>query len=407
VSSEVTVILSGHLPWWKECQTPHAIASLLSRRVKVIYVEPRIAWDPSNASFAWKRNLSFLRRRLRQIHHKFWVFTPFDLPLGRFPRVSSWNDQLFRKAFEPAAGVHSTGSLILWMTETKNSPLLARMFPKASRIFHAMDLLVDEAEARTACQLARGADLVLAASPLIAQFLRGTNTSIHIFPNAWEFPRAALADLNVPETLTRVPKPRVGLVAFLSPNLDYALLQKLVETLPASLVCLGRPVGRLSPEDRRCLNWLQRSDRVYFAGELATEALPPYLRSFDVCIAPYKKNRRIYASDPLKIYQYLAVGKPVVTTPVQVLENLDPLVRVGHDDEEFIRHVGEAINTPTDAVLTERRLRYAENNSWEKRWEQLHEVLALHPKLSALVDSSSSFIHSSVLSGTETQYNVV
>jgi len=133
------------------------------------------------------------------------------------------------------------------------------------------------------------------------------------------------------------------------------------------------------------LESLRKTPRVYLLGEKPVAALPRYLQAFDVCIAPYKMTPRIYASDPLKVYQYLALGKPVVATPVAVLEPLDPLVRIGRTHPEFIELLRRELAAPIDEGSQQSRRTFACGSRWENRWKELQEFLAGDEKLAVLV----------------------
>ena len=123
---------------------------------------------------------------------------------------------------------------------------------------------------------------------------------------------------------------------------------------------------------------------MFFLGEKPTEQLPGYVHAFDVCIAPYKNTRRIHASDPLKVYQYLALGKPVVATAVDVLERLQPLVRVVHTEEEFIDILRQEVHGDHHDCLSRQRIEFAMQATWENRWADLQKILACNERLSAL-----------------------
>jgi glycosyltransferase involved in cell wall biosynthesis len=390
MTTDVTVILSAHLPWWAQSQTPHYLARLLAHRVRVLYVEPRLAWSRTTASFSWTQHRTFLRGPMRRVASNLWVYTPRTLPLGRFRCVASWNDRLFARDFRQALDGLPPGRIILWLADTQNGPLLTELLPEAPRLFHALDYFVTERDVRAAHRLAAHADLVLAATPRIRALLESDTPRVHVLRNGWDFASRALQETPTPEDLRRVPRPRVGLISYLSANLDYALLGALLERLPISLVCIGRPVGLLTREDRQLLHRVRTAPRAFFLGEKATDELPAYIHGFDLCIAPYKTTDRIYGSDPLKVYQYLAFGKPVVATPVEVLEQLHPLVKTGRRREEFLRHVMDELSTPLDHRLERRRRRFAENVRWESRWAELEPVLAGYPGLAVLCGRSAA-----------------
>jgi hypothetical protein len=99
--------------------------------------------------------------------------------------------------------------------------------------------------------------------------------------------------------------------------------------------------------------------------------LPAYLAHFDVCIIPFEASELIQATSPLKVFEYLAMGKPVVATLMRELEGL-PYVLVSKTDEEFLQNIGKALDChPGPEVTAE----FAKQQSWEKRIETLLELM--------------------------------
>ncbi len=384
-----TIVLSGHLPWCPQRQTPHYVASHLATRATVIYLEPFIAWMPTTAGYSLRLNLAALHKPLRKVAANIWVYTPWALPGGRFPAVRHWNAAHFGKHF-PSAVVSVAGTpTILWLSDLVTSPLLLRLFPQTPAIFHALDPWTTECEMQAAELLARESQLVLAASPHVASRYVSLNPSTRLFPNGWDLPQPPRqVDTSVPP-LSNIPRPRVGLVGNLGSNLDYSLIHHLATSLPISVVVIGKPVRSLSRADRIALKRLHHLANVHFLGERPTDSLVDYIAAFDVCIAPYKQIPRVYGSDPLKIYQYLSLGKPTVTTPVETLVNLSPLVLVAQSRDEFAAYVRALLDSPVDAELTQMRRRYAASTHWHSRWSELEPTLRSYPQFAFLASDAT------------------
>ena len=382
------VLLSGHVPWSPHKQTPHYIAEFLGRTAKsasVIYIEPPIAWSSKTPWFELERCTMLVRKRLRQVGERIWVYTPAALPFGRLGWTLAMNRKLLIAGLRRAMQRLGEPDPTLWLAETDASQTIRDLYPEAPCIFHAIDYFTHPGQAEAARRLAQHSDIVLAASPLIAESYAQVNTKVYVFRNGWEFPEN-LGTVLPPRQLGSIPRPRVGLVTFLGPNLDYELLYKLVSTLPISLVVIGRRIGALGP-DEAILNRLLAHPRVYYLGERSTDSLPGLIEACDLCVAPYKQNKRIYASDPLKIYQYLALGKPVVVTPVHVLESL-PIVDVGRTPDEFVRIVEQKLACGPDPELTLLRKAAASKATWLRRWCELCVALSENDHFASLLPAS-------------------
>src|SRR3954468_5093488 len=162
------ILLTGHLPWWGQKQTPHYIAERLARSSRVMYIEPPVAWNRQTASFQWRRCGAVLRRPVRQINERLWIYTPSSLPLGRFPPVARVNHNHFSTGLQKAVRQLSKTEPLLWLADTVNSPQVRDLYPGAPGLFHAIDYF-SGANRTTAVTLGRHVDMVLAATPLIAE----------------------------------------------------------------------------------------------------------------------------------------------------------------------------------------------------------------------------------------------
>ena len=100
--------------------------------------------------------------------------------------------------------------------------------------------------------------------------------------------------------------------------------------------------------------------------------MPAYLKTFDACIIPYRPE--ITEVEPTKIYDYLASGKPTVSTPLVEILRFRDYIRIAATKEEFARHIKEGVNE-RDPKLFELRTKFAKENSWAVRAEQIIEVI--------------------------------
>jgi glycosyltransferase involved in cell wall biosynthesis len=109
----------------------------------------------------------------------------------------------------------------------------------------------------------------------------------------------------------------------------------------------------------------------------AVADLPAYLKGLDVLLMPYRMNdatRHIY---PLKLHEYLATGKPVVTTPIPAVDGFEPLMYVGHDAEQFDALVSAAL-LESDPELRRQRQDSARAHSWEAHVARKAALLERH-----------------------------
>src|SRR5262245_45339743 len=124
---------------------------------------------------------------------------------------------------------------------------------------------------------------------------------------------------------------------------------------------------------------------VTLVGEVPYQKLPEYLYGFDVCVIPFKINELTLCTNPVKVYEYLSAGKPVVSVPLPELQVMGDVVRLAPDAASFIEAVASAMQD-TSAEIVEKRKAFARENTWAKRGEAFDAAAAeLFPKVSILM----------------------
>ncbi len=125
--------------------------------------------------------------------------------------------------------------------------------------------------------------------------------------------------------------------------------------------------------DANDLARLRALPNVRFAGAVPPEQVPAVMAGCDVGLIPYKLNEQTRHVNPLKVYEYLACGKPVVGTPLPELRQFEPLVRLAGDVDGFIAAVEAALAEGDDPQAVAARLAVAAANTWDARVERMNE----------------------------------
>jgi len=158
-------------------------------------------------------------------------------------------------------------------------------------------------------------------------------------------------------------RPIVGFVGALYEWVDQRLIAAVARALPDFHFVFVGPQGRRGLSER-----LRNTRNVRFLGRRPYERVPAYVAAFDVCWVPFDHGRIARAANPVKVYEYLALGKPVVSTPIADVDSFDPHVRVGHDVGEVVAQLRAAAGEP-DGRATQ-RMQFARANSWDSRAAQ-------------------------------------
>ena len=119
---------------------------------------------------------------------------------------------------------------------------------------------------------------------------------------------------------------------------------------------------------------LERLPNVRLLGQQPYETMPQYLYHFDACLIPFKSNHTTAATDPVKVYEYLSGGKPVVSVALPELEPFRDLLYIADGRDHFLSQLDRAL-AEDDPNIVERRRSYAAQNTWPMRYEVITKGL--------------------------------
>jgi glycosyltransferase involved in cell wall biosynthesis len=214
-------------------------------------------------------------------------------------------------------------------------------------------------------RLAASADMVVATSELLRRQMEGWNAAARLLPNACDF--ALFADL--PAASSPAGSLTVGYVGAVDSWFDLDLLTRLADLEPRWRFEI---VGGIEDVASR----IPRRPNITFHGERAHREMPDFHRRFDVEIIPFRLSALTHATDPVKLYEAAAAGRPVVATPMRSLETFarQGLVRLASTPEGFAREIASAAREGADGARRQRA--FARENTWDIRAEALATWLA-------------------------------
>ena len=171
----------------------------------------------------------------------------------------------------------------------------------------------------------------------------------------------------VPAAVLAAPGPRFGYFGVIDERLDYELIAALAERFPAASVVMAGPVVKVDP------NELPKHENIHWLGQQRYEDLPAIVKGFDVCLMPFALNEATKYINPTKTLEYMAAGKPIVSTAVaDVVRNFTPIVDVARSPSEFVDAVERAWRQP-DAELIAQGIERAQNASWDATVESMRK----------------------------------
>jgi glycosyltransferase involved in cell wall biosynthesis len=375
-------------PWTDIWRNRHHIMTRLARANRILYIEPWAYLRPTlrRLRAGQMRLADVTGSRLQQINTGLWLYRP---PLwapraDRFPlNVSTRTIQisLLRRAMQQL-GFQSP---ILWLFQP-DMEIYVGQFNEKLVIYH----IVDEYAGYTGIsaswrpvvkqmekELARRADLVFVTSPTLYQSKSGLNEHIVLVPNAVDyeaFHAVVTRQTAPPADMAGIASPAAGYVGAVNDKLDLALLARIAQRCEGWSFVLVGPISITDEEGQRALQALRALPNVHLLGRKDVRQVPLYIDACDLCLLPYRVNEWTRNIDSLKLYEYLACGKPIVATDVPAAQRFSHVVRIATSDGELIASMQAAISEDSSALQATRRS-IAAQHTWEQRVDSLSAAI--------------------------------
>jgi glycosyltransferase involved in cell wall biosynthesis len=365
--------------WLAENRTSsHHIARRLGTRFSLLYVESPGLRAPQASSRDLRKIFTKLARALRgprQIAPRMWCVTVPQIPFRRLPAVRKLNQIFTQWKLRRTLRKLSLASPVSWFTVPHVGYLAGRLGERMV-VYYCIDNYaalpdVDAAEvARMDDALSRRADLVFAASPGLVALKQQHNSRVVYSPHGVDadlFGRAADLAQPVAEGIRNLSHPLIGFFGVLDDRIDFGLIQFLALNRPHwNFVLVGRIASRSS-----ALNGLPN---VHMPGVVQYDALPDWARAFDVCIMPYRQDAFAANANPLKLREYLATGRPVVSVPIPEADRFRGNVAMKASKQDFLEAIEKELATDSEEKR-KARIKLVEADTWDARVESVVSVV--------------------------------
>ena len=362
------IIVHCHLCWDWVWQRPQQFLSRLSQRHQILFVET-VAPDPALESPV---------ARFR---------TTEDLPnltilRLQFP-LSKWSDgkfvdqerrRLVREYLEgPGAGKFENP--VQWFYDPMAVTAFAGQMEEILTVYDCMDELSKfkgappEIIQREAELLAR-ADVVFTGGRKLFESKSRHHENCHFYGcgvDGDHFGRARSASTAVPLELATLAKPVLGYFGVIDERLDYDLIAALADANPKGSVAMVGPVIKVEESA------LPRRKNIHWLGQRAYNDLPSICKGFDVCLMPFALNEATEYINPTKALEYMATGRPIVSTAVaDVVRNFGAVCQIARSPDEFMKLCRDAAEKP-DRKRIEDGFKMVSENSWESIVDNLEK----------------------------------
>lgn len=210
------------------------------------------------------------------------------------------------------------------------------------------------------------ADIVLATSDKLFLRAQKINPFTYLVPNGCDFEHFSRTDLPIPPDIAGIKRPIIGYIGVVATWVDLELIEKLAEAFPQYNIVMVGPLYNVAQVPRKAnIHWLGYKDY---------KDLPAYAQMFDVGIIPFKRTSMVEAVNPIKMWEYMAVGMPIVSVSIPEAEKYRELIYTADSHESFIHAVVEALKEDS-LEKRSRRLLTARNNSWLARAEEIAGII--------------------------------
>jgi UDP-galactopyranose mutase len=357
------LVCLSHLRWDFVYQRPQHLLTRFARERRVFFVEEPVYGEGP-------------RLEVRQRGDALWTAVP-HLPHGLSPEDE---EEAQRTLLDGLLAEHRVRDAVLWYYTPMALAFTRHLRPLAV-VYDCMDELsafrgAPPALVRREADLLRRAELVFTGGQSLWEAKRTRHPSVHCFPSgidAAHFARAR-GGVEEPADQAAIPHPRIGFFGVLDERLDVELVRELAGARPEwSLVLIG-PVVKIAPED------LPRAANIHYLGPRSYDELPAYLAGWDVAALFFARNESTRFISPTKTPEYLAAGKPVVSTPIR--DVVRPygdagFVRIADGAAEWAAAVEAALaGEDGGAAWLERVDAFLAGISWDRTWAEMDALLA-------------------------------
>ena len=364
------IIVHSHLRWDFVWQRPQQILSRLARHTPVLFVEEPLFLDDLQSGVldisVPCANVFRAIPRLPGIYR--------DNQDGAIAEVRTLVQDAI-VAHEKLRGLFTNP--VQWFYSPITAPAMLGAFNEIGVVYDCMDELSQFRFAhpdlgRRERLLLANADVVFTGGYKLYESKRRYHDNVHFFGcgvDVAHFSKARSAATEVPGDIANLPVPVLGYFGVIDERIDYDLIAALARNNPDASVVMVGPVVKVDPAG------LPQAPNIHWLGQRDYSVLPGYVRGFTTCLMPFALNEATEYINPTKTLEYMAAGKPIVSTAVaDVVRNFTPVVRVARTKDEFVALARRVALDPNEALITQ-GLAQASAASWESIIGQMRKLI--------------------------------
>ncbi len=330
-----------------------------------------------------KYKSTWLGRNAQQVQDSIYVYSPE--PMSSFSLISSSVHKLSQgkllESLRKQIEYLGFSNPILWVYSPYSSGI-PKNLNECLSIYHCTNdysnsnipSMMKRLRKITEDELTRKSDIIFASADHLMQTRGEINKNVYMFPSAVDydhFVKATDSTATVPEVITDIPKPRICYVGTIDQALDIDLMTNLSLSLPnCSFVIMG-----IMRRDRPDFHKLIKQPNVFFLGKIEYELVPSFLKGVDICLIPYVVNEFTRSVSPLKLYEYMAAGKPVISTPLPEVKKYSDAILISHDLNSFLKHIDFCLNNQINKIL-DKANEVVQQHTWDARVDGMSRIIS-------------------------------
>lgn len=385
--NDENIICISWLVWDSIPLVMHQMMTRLARHNRVLFVDPPVAYSnliirPSLWKDRLKKTFLWLRG-VRQVNDNMYVYYPPPLLLqyGHYKNVDSLNQSFLTSAIAKTAKRLGFTNPIVWIYHPYAINPRGEFGEKLVCYdcnddvgfffcyhFNKRNRLSDMEE-----RLAKRADAVFATSKYLYRIRKGQNPNTHYLPSGVDselFQQAQSPACKIAPELEDIPSPVIGFVGgMVNSKMHWEWIREAAIARPQwNFVFIG-PCVENPP------SYITQQKNILFVGTKPQNLLPSCIKGFDVCLIPYQGEDFLKACQPTKAFEYLAAGKPVVSSWIPELEDYREIIRLSRTSGEFIQNIEAALEDGKKEELVRKYVQASQGWTWEGRLEKASEII--------------------------------
>jgi len=388
------ILIIGLQPWYYDIGSNcKDIATRLSKYNRVLYVNKplnRKTWLSKEKDEGVKLHYDIIKNngnKIQSIGKNMWQLFPESiiesinwLPSTlAFKKINYINNKRLANDIKSAMSQLNFEDIILFNdNDIYNGFYLKELLSPSLYIYYCRDYLRGYDYWKKHCdilepELIKKSDAAVTNSEFYAAYCHRHNSSSYYIGQGCNINLFDGNDYETPFDMKDIAYPIIGYTGALDADrLDENIIASIADTYSRFNIVL------VGPECKNFENTILRNfDNVHFLGRKSLQELPAYVNAFDVCINPQVKNAITKGNYPLKIDEYLAMGKPVVATRTEAMSMFAPYTYLSDSPLEFVSMVKKALTENCEELSAERKS-FARTHTWEKSLEELGKVINKH-----------------------------